>query len=171
MRENGCEGSHGAPSVPASPAAPPSDAAEGASNPKTLSDGPTKGKGVPAADALERTEGAGEATEPAENGPGSAEGGGGKTEGGGEGGTEGDGAPAKPVATLYVGNLPPEADEYHLMAIFYHFGPISNIQARACIRPTLNLCPFNAVRMLGMLLMLPPATCCRRRLSKARYSG
>ncbi len=66
---------------------------------------------------------------------------------------EGD-APAKPVATLYVGNLPPEADEYHLMAIFYHFGPILNIQARsllaawACHKSTL----------LGSL----PVRCCVR---------
>lgn len=130
MHENGCEGSYGAPSVPASPAAPPSDAAEGAPNPKALSGSPTKS--ALATDAQERAEGAGEAAGPPTKGPGSAEGGEGGTEGGEEG-TEGDGALAKPVATLYVGNLPPEADEFHLMAIFYHFGPISNIQACACI--------------------------------------
>ena len=130
MDENGCEGSYGAPSVPASPAAPSRDAAEGTTNPKTLSGSPTKG--ALATDTQERAEGAGEAAGPPVKAPGSAEGGEGGTEGGEEG-TEGDGAPAKPVATLYVGNLPPEADEHNLMAIFYHFGPIINIQACACV--------------------------------------
>ena len=171
MHENGCEGSYGAPSVPASPAAPSRDAAEGTTNPKTLSGSPTKG--ALAADAHERAEGAGEAAGPAAKAPGSAEGGEGGTEGGEEG-TEGDGAPAKPVATLYVGNLPPEASEGHLMAIFYPFGPISTIQACACIchrQPQVRGTGFGNTSSAAQTVHVSACHCHKLRLLNARTQG
>lgn len=124
VRENGLEGGSTGASVPASPGggAPdgkPDDAraAGGAASKPPPCDGT-----APEGEEAEGAERDGAAVDA------------------GDGEGEGEaGQPAKPVATLYVGNLPPQANEYHLTAIFFHFGPIQNIQARARTVPAVRV--------------------------------